>query len=48
MSSLLNSHAIFGAFLVGLIVPKDIRSPLTEKLEDLVSVLFLPIYFALS
>lgn len=44
----LGIHAIFGAFLVGLIVPKDIRSPLTEKLEDLVSVLFLPIYFALS
>ncbi|GAA5936184.1 uncharacterized protein JCM15063_002737 [Sporobolomyces koalae] len=44
----LGIHAIFGAFLVGLIVPKDIRSPLTEKIEDLVSVLFLPIYFALS
>ncbi|GAA5999417.1 uncharacterized protein JCM10292_001275 [Rhodotorula paludigena] len=41
-------HAIFGAFLVGLIVPKEIRGPLTEKIEDLVTVLFLPLYFALS
>ncbi|GAA5859102.1 hypothetical protein JCM1840_003752 [Sporobolomyces johnsonii] len=41
-------HAIFGAFLVGLIVPKQIRHQLTEKIEDLVTVLFLPLYFALS
>ncbi|CEQ39973.1 SPOSA6832_01550 [Sporobolomyces salmonicolor] len=41
-------HAIFGAFLVGLIVPKQIRHRLTEKIEDLVTVLFLPLYFALS
>jgi Kef-type K+ transport system membrane component KefB len=43
-----NSHAIFGAFLVGLIVPKEIRGSLTEKIEDLVTVLLLPLYFALS
>lgn len=36
-------HAIFGAFIVGLIVPREIRSSLTEKIEDLVSVLFLPL-----
>ncbi|GEM11741.1 potassium:hydrogen antiporter [Rhodotorula toruloides] len=41
-------HAIFGAFLAGLVVPKEIRGPLTEKIEDLVTVLFLPLYFALS
>ncbi|GAA6034234.1 hypothetical protein JCM8097_003799 [Rhodosporidiobolus ruineniae] len=41
-------HAIFGAFLVGLIVPKEIRGSLTEKIEDLVTVLLLPLYFALS
>lgn len=45
---LARSHAIFGAFLVGLVVPKEIRAPLTEKIEDLVTVLFLPLYFALS
>ncbi|KAK4058639.1 K(+)/H(+) antiporter [Microbotryomycetes sp. JL221] len=41
-------HAIFGSFLVGLIVPQSMRAPLTEKIEDLVAALFLPLYFALS
>ncbi|KAM0792622.1 hypothetical protein ACM66B_005282 [Microbotryomycetes sp. NB124-2] len=41
-------HAIFGSFLVGLIVPLKMRAPLTEKIEDLVAALFLPLYFALS
>lgn len=68
-------HAIFGAFLAGLIIPHDhgfaikvnikkeegrdryfchptlllIRlSQVTEKIEDLVSILFLPLYFAYS
>lgn len=37
-------------FLVGLICPHDggFAIKLTEKIEDLVSVLFLPLYFALS
>ncbi|KAK4705232.1 monovalent cation:H+ antiporter-2, CPA2 family, partial [Phenoliferia sp. Uapishka_3] len=37
-----------GGFVVGLIVPTPIRASITEKIEDLVSVLFLPLYFALS
>ncbi|CZT00115.1 probable K(+)/H(+) antiporter 1 [Rhynchosporium agropyri] len=39
-----------GTFLVGLICPHDggFAIKLTEKIEDLVSVLFLPLYFALS
>ncbi|KAL9128316.1 MAG: hypothetical protein Q9217_002994 [Psora testacea] len=43
-------HAIFGAFLVGLICPHDggFAIKLTEKIEDLVTVFFLPLYFALS
>jgi Kef-type K+ transport system membrane component KefB len=38
------------AFLVGLICPHDggFAIKLTEKIEDLVSVIFLPLYFALS
>lgn len=38
------------AFLVGLICPHEggFAIKVTEKLEDLVSVLFLPLYFALS
>jgi len=43
-------HAIFGAFLAGIIVPRDggLAVSLTEKLEDMVSIIFLPIYFSLS
>src|SRR5271156_1939313 len=43
-------HPIFGAFMVGLICPHEggFAIKLTEKIEDLVSVLLLPLYFALS
>lgn len=43
-------HAIFGGFLIGLICPHEggFAIKLTEKIEDLVTVLFLPLYFALS
>ncbi|KAH9065205.1 Sodium/hydrogen exchanger family-domain-containing protein [Lactarius vividus] len=43
-------HAIFGAFLAGIIVPRDggLAIAMTEKLEDMVSVIFLPLYFTLS
>jgi Kef-type K+ transport system membrane component KefB len=43
-------HALFGAFLLGAIVPHDSRlaKELIGKLEDVVSILFLPAYFAFS
>ena len=43
-------HPIFGAFLMGLVCPHEggFAIRLTEKIEDLVSVFFLPLYFALS
>ncbi|GAA5926839.1 hypothetical protein JCM10213_002463 [Rhodosporidiobolus nylandii] len=41
-------HPIFGGFLAGLVIPKEIRGSLTEKIEDLVTVLLLPLYFASS
>ncbi|KAL2347997.1 hypothetical protein Fmac_001997 [Flemingia macrophylla] len=43
-------HAMFGAFVVGVLVPKDgpFTSALVEKVEDLVSGLFLPLYFVSS
>ncbi|EIN10840.1 cation/H+ exchanger [Punctularia strigosozonata HHB-11173 SS5] len=43
-------HPIFGGFVAGLIVPKKngYAISLVEKMEDLVSILLLPIYFALS
>ncbi|KAH7383655.1 Sodium/hydrogen exchanger family-domain-containing protein [Cadophora sp. MPI-SDFR-AT-0126] len=49
-TQIIGVHAIFGAFLVGLICPHDggFAIKLTEKVEDLISVIFLPLYFALS
>ena len=43
-------HAVFGAFLLGALVPHDasVARQLREKLEDLVLVLFLPAYFAFT
>ncbi|KAL6619977.1 hypothetical protein ACP70R_035116 [Stipagrostis hirtigluma subsp. patula] len=43
-------HALFGAFIVGIIVPKDgpFAGVLLEKVEDLISGLFLPLYFVSS
>jgi Kef-type K+ transport system membrane component KefB len=43
-------HAIFGAFMLGAIIPHDSRlaRELTDKLEDLVVVLFLPAFFAFT
>ncbi|XP_055821849.1 cation/H(+) antiporter 18-like [Solanum dulcamara] len=43
-------HALFGAFVLGILVPKEgpFSSALVEKVEDLVSGLFLPLYFVSS
>jgi Kef-type K+ transport system membrane component KefB len=38
-------HAIFGAFVMGLVVPREggLAIALTEKLEDMVTIIFLPL-----
>jgi Kef-type K+ transport system membrane component KefB len=43
-------HALFGAFLLGAIVPHDslLARELTHRIEDLVIVLLLPIFFAFT
>ena len=43
-------HALFGAFMLGAIMPKDGHAGrlLAEKLEDLVVVFLLPMFFAYS
>ncbi|EYU40046.1 hypothetical protein ABFS82_05G107800 [Erythranthe guttata] len=43
-------HALFGAFVMGVLVPKEgaFAGALVEKVEDLVSGLFLPLYFVSS
>ncbi|KAF9321420.1 K(+)/H(+) antiporter [Podila horticola] len=50
ITDIIGVHAIFGSFLVGLIIPNDtgFADGVTKRIEDLVSVILLPIYFALS
>ena len=46
----LGVHALFGAFLAGVVMPRDdeLSEELSGKFEALVVVLLLPIYFALT
>ncbi|OAY72184.1 Cation/H(+) antiporter 20 [Ananas comosus] len=50
LTDLIGIHAIFGAFVFGLAVPKHgpFAERLTERIEDFVSGLLLPLYFASS
>jgi Kef-type K+ transport system membrane component KefB len=50
VTDMIGVHAIFGAFIFGLTIPPShpLAIDLTEKLEDLVSIVFLPLYFAFS
>jgi Kef-type K+ transport system membrane component KefB/nucleotide-binding universal stress UspA family protein len=43
-------HALFGAFMVGAMMPKgtDLIRTVTDRLEDVVVVLLLPIFFAFT
>lgn len=49
-TDIIGVHPIFGAFLVGAIIPRDnnyvIR--LTARIEDLVNLVFAPIYFGIA
>ena len=50
VTDIIGVHPIFGAFLVGVIMPKEGNFTIivTEKIEDLTSIIFLPIYFGLT
>ncbi|KAG8375058.1 hypothetical protein BUALT_Bualt10G0060400 [Buddleja alternifolia] len=50
VTDLIGIHALFGAFVLGVLVPKEgpLEGALVEKVEDLVSGLFLPLYFVSS
>ena len=43
-------HAIFGAFLLGTIIPHDskVSTQVTERIADIVRVMFLPAFFAFT
>jgi Kef-type K+ transport system membrane component KefB len=47
-TELIGVHAIFGSFLMGAVLPRDsqIASEIRGRIEDLVVVLLLPIFFA--
>ncbi len=49
-TELIGIHALFGAFLFGAMLPKEggLAHALAEKLEDLVLVVLLPLFFAYS
>src|SRR5262245_23479739 len=43
-------HAVFGAFLLGAVIPHDgaVARAFTQKLEDVVTILLLPAFFAFT
>lgn len=49
-TQIIGVHAIFGAFIIGVITPSDndFAIKITESIEDFVTILLLPIYFANS
>ena len=49
-TGIIGIHPIFGGFITGLILPREnsFAIRVTEKLEDLIGALFLPLYFTLS
>ena len=49
-TELIGIHALFGAFILGAIVPREngFARALAEKLEDVVVVFLLPLFFAFS
>jgi len=50
ITDIIGIHSLFGAFVVGTVMPKEgsFSGVLTERIEDLVSGLFLPLYFVSS
>ena len=50
ITELIGIHALFGAFLAGVIMPPaaDLRAMLKSKLETLSLVIFLPLFFAFN
>jgi Kef-type K+ transport system membrane component KefB len=50
ITGVIGAYSVFGAFMIGLIRPPEggFAIKLTEKIEELISPLFVPLYFALS
>lgn len=49
VTDIIGTHSIFGAFVYGLVIPNGpLGASLIEKLEDFVTGLLLPLFFAIS
>lgn len=50
VTDIIGIHPIFGGFLAGVVIPHDggLAIKITEKIEDMNNIVFLPLYFALS
>lgn len=50
ITEILGIHALFGAFLAGVVMPANLsfRRVMTEKVEDVALVLFLPLFFVFT
>ena len=48
MTEYMGIHALFGAFLVGIVIPETIRKTILSKIEDLTVKVLLPLFFATS
>jgi len=50
LTEIIGIHALFGAFVAGVIMPSNIKfkSILIEKIEDVTLIVFLPIFFVIS
>ncbi|KAG2182106.1 hypothetical protein INT43_007033 [Umbelopsis isabellina] len=50
VTDIIGIHPIFGGFLAGVVIPHDggLAIRITEKIEDMNNIVFLPLYFALS
>lgn len=48
VAEIIGIHALFGAFIAGVVMPRNLllRSSLIGKIEDLVAVVLLPLFFA--
>ncbi|TID28395.1 hypothetical protein CANINC_002573 [Pichia inconspicua] len=49
-TDIIGVHPIFGAFIIGTIIPRENNYVinLTIRIEDLVNIIFVPVYFAIS
>lgn len=50
LAEIIGIHALFGAFLAGVIMPQDVdfKAIIAEKIEDISVLLLLPIFFAFT